>query len=289
MNASLNSIVRYDMIDCRTLFPLLSKNLLDVLQRLAPEDWLRPTRCRLWNVKDVAAHLLQTALGRLSRHRDGYSFLRGATSGLPNFEQIVQIINQANAHWVNAWQGVSPRIIVHFLQDVEAQLNEWLGQLPLLEKAPIGVAWAGEAESLNWFDIAREYTERWHHQQHIREAVGAPLLLNRELYHPVLDTFMLALPFTFRNIPAEAGTILAVKVSGDAGGSWFLGTVAGTWQLLPAAIPASSVTSAIEIPDTLAWKIFTKAARADETAGRIKLSGNTALAQQVLQMVSVMA
>lgn len=278
-----------DMIDCRKLFPHLSKNLLDVLQSLSADDWRLPTRCQLWNVKDVAAHLLQTAIGRLSSQRDGHSSLRGTDSAPYTFDQLVQMINQANANWVNAWKGVSPRIIVHFLQDVEAQLNEWIVHLPLMEKASISVAWAGETESLNWFDIAREYTERWHHQQHIREATGATLLLNRDLYHPVLETFMLALPYTFRNIPAESGNILEVKIIGEAGGSWFLGTVDRTWKLLHESVPESLVTSAIEIPEELAWKTFTKAVRRDETTDTIKFYGNKTLAQQVLHMVSVMA
>jgi hypothetical protein len=34
------------------------------------------------------------------------------------------------------------------------------------------VAWAGEAESKNWFHVARDYSEKWHHQQQIREAVS---------------------------------------------------------------------------------------------------------------------
>jgi hypothetical protein len=37
--------------------------------------------------------------------------------------------------------------------------------------APYGVSWAGEEKSANWFDTAREFTERWHHQQQIRLAV----------------------------------------------------------------------------------------------------------------------
>ena len=36
-----------------------------------------------------------------------------------------------------------------------------------------GVAWAGEERSPAWFDVARELTERWHHQAHIRLATGA--------------------------------------------------------------------------------------------------------------------
>ena len=52
------------------------------------------------------------------------------------------------------------------------------------------VSWAGEEESANWFDTAREFTERWHHQQQIRLAVDKPGIMTREFYFPVLDCFM---------------------------------------------------------------------------------------------------
>src|SRR5688572_32295034 len=45
------------------------------------------------------------------------------------------------------------------------------------------------------FDTAREFTERWHHQQQIRLATNRPGIMTRELYYPVLDCFMRALPF----------------------------------------------------------------------------------------------
>jgi len=35
---------------------------------------------------------------------------------------------------------------------------------------PIG--WAGSAPSPVWLHLAREYSERWVHQQHIREPFG---------------------------------------------------------------------------------------------------------------------
>jgi hypothetical protein len=43
------------------------------------------------------------------------------------------------------------------------------------------------AELLALMETGREYTERWHHQMQIREAVGAPGLLERRWYQPVLD------------------------------------------------------------------------------------------------------
>jgi hypothetical protein len=57
---------------------------------------------------------------------------------------------------------------------------ELIGVLRGLGKEDFSVARAGEEASLNWFNIAREYSERSLHQQQIREAVGAPGLTGRE-------------------------------------------------------------------------------------------------------------
>lgn len=49
---------------------------------------------------------------------------------------------------------------------------------------------AGEEESVNWFDIARKYTENWYHTQQIFEATGRPSsIMTQRLFHPCLDTF----------------------------------------------------------------------------------------------------
>src|SRR5436309_9089598 len=86
--------------------------------------------------------------------------------------------------------------------------------------ARFAVGLAGEETSLNWFDTARELTERWHHQQQIRFATGRPGLMVPELYHPVLDCFLRALPHAYRDVAAAAGTVVRVEISGDSGGVW---------------------------------------------------------------------
>jgi hypothetical protein len=53
-------------------------------------------------------------------------------------------------------------------------------------RAIFNVSWAGEETSPNWFDTARELTERWHHQQQIRLATHRPGIMTRELYNPVI-------------------------------------------------------------------------------------------------------
>ena len=72
-------------------------------------------------------------------------------------------------------------------------------------------------------DVARDYTEKWHHTQQIFEAVGTPsTITGSRLFHPCLDTFLRALPFTYRNVQAEDGTSVVVSIYGEAGGDWFL-------------------------------------------------------------------
>ena len=49
----------------------LHAELIALLRSLTPDDWSRPTACALWSVRDIAAHLLDDDLRRLSFHRDG--------------------------------------------------------------------------------------------------------------------------------------------------------------------------------------------------------------------------
>jgi len=42
------------------LFPVLDELLIGLLKSLSADDWNKPTVARLWTVKDIAAHLLDT-------------------------------------------------------------------------------------------------------------------------------------------------------------------------------------------------------------------------------------
>jgi hypothetical protein len=87
--------------------------------------------------------------------------------------------------------------------------------------AAFNVSWAGEQTSLNWFDTARELTERWHHQQQIRLATSRPEIMTPELYHPVLDCFVRGLPHAYRDVNAPAGTVSRLEISGERGANGF--------------------------------------------------------------------
>lgn len=275
------------MIDTRPLFPILSDHLVYALRSLSADQWALPTRCRQWTVKDVAAHLLQTAVFRLSAHRDDYQEVAAGSEPAADFDRLVQMINESNAKWVRTWRAMSPRVLVDIIEVTEPQLNEWIKDQPLEGEGRFPVAWAGQSVSQNWFDIAREYTERWHHQQHIREAVGLPLMLQREMYHPVLETFVLALPHTLENVDVADGETVEVVIRGGAGGSWQLSKSKNGWGFRTGTELESRTR--VEIAEDLAWKLFTKGVRKEELEGKVKVAGNAQLGEKVLGMVSVMA
>jgi hypothetical protein len=157
--------------------------------------------------------------------------------------------------------------------------------------ATFPVGWAGGFDSPMWFDIAREYTERWHHQRQITLAVGRTTPIDaRHLHYPVLDIFLRALPFTYRGVDAPEGTTVCVRVEGEAGGVWFVRMSEGGWRLLDEVPGRPAARVVIDQAD--AWRLFTK--RTGRAAARarfpgIRVEGDAGLGERVLEMVSIMA
>ena len=141
--------------------------------------------------------------------------------------------------------------------------------------------------SPNWFDIGREYTERWLHQQQIREAVGAPGLTARGWLHPTLDIFVRALPFSYREVEAPLGSSIRLQISGEAGGVWTLVRSGPGWSLFngSTAAPDADVT----LDQETAWKLFSKGLDQDSRERRIRIQGERRLGQPALTSLAVMA
>jgi uncharacterized protein (TIGR03083 family) len=232
------------------LFPKIEEMLVALLRSLAADDWERQTLAPKWKIKDVAAHLLDTQLRKLSIARDGH------LPPAPPITDLVAFIDRLNQEGVMLYRRLSPPVLPSLMELASRQSAEYHISLDPFSPAPFSVSWAGEAVSLNWFDTAREFTERWHHQQQIRPAVGRPGIETRELHHPVLDCFLRALPYTYRDTPAETGTVLQFEISGDCGGEWWLYRDGNSWRLVEHAL--GEVTSKVIIPQEIAWRIFTK-------------------------------
>lgn len=273
------------MIEVRHLFPKLNDSLIELLRGLERKQWESSTVCKGWTVKDIAAHLLDTCLRRLSAGRDGY------TTPAPVFDgygELVTYLNSLNASWVEAYRRVSPAVLIQQMEEAQKEFYEYLTTLDPLAPALFPVAWAGEEQSKNWFDIAREYTERFLHQQQIRQAVGIPGLLNRELYFPFLDTLMLGLPHTY-NIhqrDAAVGSRVRVDIIGPAGGSWEVEKGETGWFI---STGGSDATAQVYIDEQIAWLLFSKGVDILEARQFWQVLGDPDLGSSALRMTSVMA
>ncbi len=125
---------------------------------------------------------------------------------------------------------MSPRLLIELLA-LTGELTE--AYFSSLDMTALGmpVDWAGPDPAPIWLDVAREYTERWVHQQHIRDAVGRPGLKERRWLAPVLDTFVRGLPRALRDAPTPDGVTLRLVIRGDAGGEWVALRQNGEWML----------------------------------------------------------
>ncbi|HZA98335.1 MAG TPA: maleylpyruvate isomerase family mycothiol-dependent enzyme [Gemmatimonadales bacterium] len=267
------------------LFPGLHAELMALLRGLTAADWSKPTACALWSVKDIVAHLLDSCLRRLSFGRDGLE--PAPDRPIASYGDLVAYLNELNAEWIAATRRVSPTVLMDLMDWAEPQLHRYFSSLDPRATARFGVAWAGEERSPNWFDLGREYTERWLHQQQIREAVGAPGLVSREWLHPALDIFVRALPHSYRQVEAEPGASVEVEIRGEAGGVWTVARASGGWTLLAGRDPQARAR--VSLDQETAWKLFSKGLTPEKARRRIAIEGDASLGHPVLGTLAVMA
>ena len=277
-------------IDVLDLFPGERAALLGLLGELSEEEWRAATVCAGWSVKDVALHLLGDDVGRLSGGRDGYAnpAFGGADLDVGTWEGLVTAIDRQNAAWVEGTRRMSPRLLIELLAFTGEATEAYFRSLDLMA---VGgpVDWAGPAPAPVWLDVAREYTERWVHQQQIRDAVGRPGLTEGRWLGPVLGTFAFALPRALRDAPAATGAAVRLVVTGEAGGEWWGVRGEEGWRLDRAAPGGGEAAATVTMEADVAWRLFTRGIGAEQAAARVEVAGARALGARVLGMVAILA
>jgi uncharacterized protein (TIGR03083 family) len=264
-------------------FPEVFDALLELLAGLADAEWDAPTVCPGWSVKDLAGHLLGDDVGMLARRRDGY---RRGNADIAGWDDLVAFINRQNAEWVATARRFSPRLLCDMLRLTGVQVSAFFQSLdPYALGGPVD--WAGPDPAPIWLDLAREYTERWHHQQQIRDAIGKPGLTEPRYLAPALDAFVRALPHTYRNVDAAEQTLVALTITGPAGGTWFLLREHAAWQLYLgiARAPHAQVT----LDQETAWRLFTNGIGEARARAQSVISGDQRLAAPMLKVRAVIA
>jgi uncharacterized protein (TIGR03083 family) len=273
-----------DPILCAHLLRKVDEKLIELLRSLSPSEWEAQTVAPRWKVRDVAAHLLDTVLRKLSLVRDSWYV---DTVNIQSPKDVVTLVNCLNEEGVTVYRRLSPPILIDMMKLACEQSASFHESLDPFAQAAFGVSWAGEEKSLNWFDTARELTERWHHQQQIRVATDRPGIMTPELYHPVLDCFLRGLPHLYRDTDAPSGTVLLVEIAGECGGQWFLSRKNGNWEL--GKQPDAELAARATIPQEIAWRIFTKGIDRDSARAQIKFEGDPQLANRVLDLTAIVA
>jgi uncharacterized protein (TIGR03083 family) len=272
------------VVDTRHLFRPLCRDIVALLRALSAEQWERPTLAGAWRVRDVVAHLLDTALRRLSFDRDGRVPPVPARP-LANERDLVAFINDLNATWVRTAERLSPRVLTELYAVASDDLADFVEHVPLDGPARFPVSWAGPAGSRAWLDIGREFTEVWHHGAQVRDAVGASPFHDARWLRAVLTIALHAIPHAYRAVRVANGQSLAIDIVGPAGGTWTLRAGTSGWDIEEGVQgrPGAKVT----MSDETAWRLFFNALPLSSARSVIQLEGDSALAAPLLQVRSV--
>ncbi len=260
------------VVDVRGPLTAQRGRLLSLLASLDDAQWAAPTGAPLWSVKDIALHLLDADLGWIANDRD-----HDRTGMIPvpaDHEGFVRALGKRHQRWVDGARTLSPHLITDLLRWAGEQLDTHLGTIELAR--PSSVYWAGEVPL--WFDLAREFTERWVHYRQILQATrpAGPDQPPDEYLPLVLRTFVWGFPHQYQ-AQAPAGTSIALEVPGV--GAWTLTRTASGWSLDEGE--ADAPAARMRMSGEAAWRLLT-GARYD--ASQVVLSGDPVLAEPLLSV-----
>ncbi len=267
------------VFDIRLLLDEERADLLRLLRSLNPDEWAAPTEAGHWRVKDVALHLLDDDLGWLSRGRDGD--LSGLLPTDGDYRDFVTSLDAKNQRFVVANAGVSARVLCDLLEWSGNEVTAHYASLDLAHDAG-NVIWAAGNDAVpKWFDLCRDFTERWVHQQHIRDAIG------RLDNHPrfllaVLRTFIWAFPFQLDDV-GDNGDV--VEVSLGLAGTWHLTCDASGWELHEGAADVAP-TASLSMCESVAWRQLTGLPVGE---GDVVVTGDPELTAALLQVRGIIA
>ena len=103
-----------DPILCSHLLRRVDERLIDPLSSLSPGEWDLKTIVPLWRVRDVAAHLLDTVLRKLSMVRDS-CYVEAVSIRSP--EDVITLVNRLNREGVTVYRRLSPKVLIGMMED----------------------------------------------------------------------------------------------------------------------------------------------------------------------------
>ncbi len=236
------------------------KRFLALLDTLEPDDWVKPTACTLWNVRDMVAH---QAGGYASGA--GYRQMIHQYTARPQKGQLIE--DAINHRQLHERAGKSPVDLVNELRQVgPVAAQKWAYKFRLIKPVAVPHPVGGRlsVRHLMWIIHSRD---TWMHRLDICRAT------NREFYQTAdHDGRIAAL------VMRDVGALLGGKLGGRAVTFDLSGVAGGAWKA-----GAGESAAAIQM-DVLDFNIYASGRFTyDEARARATLAGDTALAETALR------
>src|SRR5262245_46331966 len=94
---------------CAHLLRRVDERLIDLLSSLGPHEWDIQTIAPMWKVRDVAAHLLDTALRKLSMVRDS-CYVESVE--IRSARDLITLVSRLNREGVAVYRRLSPPLLI---------------------------------------------------------------------------------------------------------------------------------------------------------------------------------
>lgn len=188
--------------------------LIRVLERLAPDDWSKPTACTEWDVHDVVAH---QAGGYLSGV--GYTEMMRQYAKLPKRGQLPE--DAINALQVGERKKMTPAELIDELKRAGPQaIHNWAYRFHAVKwiHAPHPIGGFMSLRYLMWVTHSRD---TWMHRLDICRAANLPFEQTREHDGRIVELVVRDLAKKLNKRLNGRGIILLL--TGISGGTWKIG------------------------------------------------------------------
>ncbi|HRK89957.1 MAG TPA: maleylpyruvate isomerase family mycothiol-dependent enzyme [Anaerolineales bacterium] len=188
--------------------------LIRVLERLAPDDWSKPTACTEWDVHDVVAH---QAGGYLSGV--GYTEMMRQYAKLPKRGQLPE--DAINALQVGERKKMTPAELIDELKRTGTQaIHNWAYRFHAVKwiHAPHPIGGFMSLRYLMWVTHSRD---TWMHRLDICRAANLPFEQTREHDGRIVELVVRDLAKKLNKRLDGRGIILLL--TGISGGTWKIG------------------------------------------------------------------
>src|SRR5437868_2603601 len=213
----------------------------------------------------ISTTTLQAGVERILTDR-----LPWVTEVRASFDELFVALDRFNEQWVSAASFLSPAVVIELLRLSGEWTHLFYGTVDVDGPGEV-VAWIGPDPQPYWMLAAREYWERWIHQQQIRRAVGRPGLDDAGFVVPAVAVAMRGFPQGLAAFPAPPGTAVTVALA-DADAAWTVGCDGETWTLYDGAPDAPTVTFSIDLKT--AALVFSRALSNAELTERLHPEGD---------------